>query len=157
MKSNKEQVLEEKFSMFSDKDFDEMKALGLSEDEIESIKNACAIVDTAEKLPKNIDKFFEKFNKVFPADVGKAMEVWTNLPKTDPKFFEELICLMECLKVVSVETPKVEKVQKQTISSEKLSEKKEEFAKMMNDFLEAYHACSPEEKEYINRYLDSKN
>lgn len=82
-----------------------IEACGLNAEEVAEIEGALALADTAEMLPENEDKIYNKIEKVIPDDIDKGIEFIGELSNKDPKFFAQLVALTEINDSVREEPP----------------------------------------------------
>ena len=68
---------------------------GLSEEEIEILRDASAIVETMNILPDDPNELFAKYNAIPTTTYGESVEYVMNLAKTDPKFFAQLMAVTD--------------------------------------------------------------
>ena len=88
-------------------------------EEIELLKDADALCDTADMLPDDADKFIDKIVKEFPDDYDGAWKKFAEIMQKDPKFFAQIIALNEISNSVSEDKPAI--VQK--LSTEQIKSK----------------------------------
>ena len=74
----------------TDEEFDILKANGMSDKDIAVLKEAFAVSQTVDMIPDNVDAFLNKVEKYFPDDAGETLKKVLDLPKTDPKFYQQL-------------------------------------------------------------------
>lgn len=94
-------------TLFTDK---ELAELDFTPEEIETIETAEAISQAVDVMPdsdKELDAFFEKYDATFPpsVDVEATFNKFMNLPKTDPKFFEQIIAMSALIDTVEQVPP----------------------------------------------------
>lgn len=149
---NNELKLNEGPSIFSEEDYADMKAnYGITDEEIEILRDANALVTTAKLVPDDADKLFAKYDKIFAGkNAPETMKTFFELAEKDPKFLVQLVSAIELAEQVSEETPaKVEKVSTTEITSQVDEENRENIQQAVNDFIEIYHELSDEERKVL--------
>ena len=92
----------ERKPFFSEED---IKKLGLTEEEAQGFEDAMAITETIELLPDDEDKFEAKFESTLPDDFSQGMDMFPELIKKDPEFVTQLFALYEVVGMVSEVPP----------------------------------------------------
>lgn len=134
--------------LFDERDFEEMRKLGITEDEIETLQNADAIKQTVDMLPaeKDLPKFMAKVKELFAGkNPGQEIMNFLHLAETNPEYFLQIFALFEVLDIhenVPADV-KVEKISRTDIETEDKAILKES----VQDFLSIYNSLSPEEKK----------
>ena len=101
MKKKDENVLSEEL----------IAACGLTPEEVVEFEDALNLAATAELLPDNEDKLYNKIDKVFPDDIDKGIELIAKISNKDPDFFTQLVALTEVNDSVREDPPaKIEKL-----------------------------------------------
>ena len=91
MENNQTQLLNEE-------DFEKLKQKGLTDAELENLKDALDIVDLANELPDDVTDLLNKIENYFPKDnVGQTVDMFMQLPEKDPEFFRQIIGLQAFL------------------------------------------------------------
>ena len=139
--------------LFSEEDFEEMRKLGISEDEIDTLKNADAIKQTVDLLPdeKHMAKFMASVRKTFAnKDIGKELMKFLELSKKDPEYFLQVIALFEVSDINDF-TPKasIEKVSVAQVSAEVDQVQKDDLKASFLKLMESIKALPEEEKKRL--------
>lgn len=101
MKKKDENVLSEEL----------IAACGLTPEEVVEFEDALSLAATAELLPDNEEKMYNKIDKVFPDDIDKGIDLMVEISKKDPDFFTQLVALTEINDSVRENPPaKIEKL-----------------------------------------------
>lgn len=134
-------------SMFTEKDYEDLKKYGITDAEIEVLKDANVMVETAKLVPDNTDKFFEKYKKIFANKDGSAsMKTFFELAEKDQKFFVQLVSAIELADKVEVEKPaEVQKISLAELDEEQTAQ----YADEIKELLAAFKKLSPEEQKYV--------
>ena len=147
MKANKSNA-----PLFEESDFEEMRKLGISEEEIETLKNAATIKATADMLPaeKDLAKFMANVKNQFSGkDPGKEITEFFELAEKNPEYFLQIFALFEVLDIHDNEgvapAAAVEKISTDAIETEE----KEQLKESVKDFLAVYNTLSEEEKKLL--------
>ena len=128
---------------WSDADFSKMREYGISEKEIQNLKDTVAIVETAKLVPDNIDLLLDKFDKTFPNDMVEAAKKFYELASENPLFFTQLVAAIDLAEIV----------QRQLHVNE--VKEKQELENALNEFVDAYKNLSPEEKELFAKNFEN--
>ncbi len=140
---NNELRFDEGASLFTDSDYEDMKKYGITDEQIETLKDAESLVATAKLVPNNVNKLLDAVNKVFPNDIKGAMERYVEVAQKDPKFLAQLLATIELAEQVEVVKPaSVEKITAGEISSQETANAKD----AVKEFLDVYKSLSPAEK-----------
>ena len=89
---------------------EEIKTLGLSQEEVDTLDYASYLCDTADILPEEPEKVFEVMDKKLPEDYTKGVEKMFEMAEKDPKTLEQLLALYEVANSVKEVEPTVEKL-----------------------------------------------
>lgn len=89
---------------------EEIKTLGLSQEEVDTLDYASYLCDTADILPEEPEKVFELMDKKLPEDYTKGVEKMFEMTEKDPKTLEQLLALYEVANSVKEVEPTVEKL-----------------------------------------------
>lgn len=89
---------------------EEIKTLGLSQEEVNTLDYASYLCDTADILPEEPEKVFELMDKKLPEDYTKGVEKMFEMAEKDPKTLEQLLALYEVANSVKEVEPTVEKL-----------------------------------------------
>ena len=89
---------------------EEIKTLGLSQEEVNTLDYASYLCDTADILPEEPEKVFELMDKKLPEDYKKGVEKMFEMAEKDPKTLEQLLALYEVANSVKEVEPTVEKL-----------------------------------------------
>lgn len=89
---------------------EEIKTLGLSQEEVDTLDYASYLCDTADILPEEPEKVFELMDKKLPEDYTKGVEKMFEMAEKDPKTLEQLLALYEVANSVKEVEPTVEKL-----------------------------------------------
>lgn len=151
MKSTKQNA-----PLFDERDFAEMKKLGISEEEIETLQNADAIKQTVDMLPaeKDMAKFMAKVRQQFAGkDTGKEIMEFLALAEKNPEYFLQIFALFEVLDIHDNEAPevKIEKIQNSDLDAQN----KEILKESVKDFLEVYKTLNADEKKLFLEKIKS--
>ena len=138
-------------SMFTESDYEDLKKYGITAEEIEVLKDANAIVTTTKMVPDNVDKFFEKYTKIFANKDGSAsMQTFFELSQKDPKFFLQLVAAIDVADKVSVDQPAgVEKVSVSEIEKVNTAETNAQIGAELNQLLADFRKLSPAERKSV--------
>ncbi len=156
---NNELKLNEGPSIFSEEDYADMKAnYGITDEEIEILRDANALVTTAKLVPDDADKMFAKYDKIFAGkNAAETMKTFFELAEKDPKFMVQLVSAIELAEQVSEETPaKVEKVSLTEVAGEQSAEQAEAAGDFLGQALAAFSALSPEDKSAVMAELKKR-
>ena len=146
--------IQEVESMFSEADYEALRARGATEDEIEILKDACAICDTADMVPDDTDKFIEKVQKLFPGkNVGKELVNFFALAEKDPKFFMQVISMFDMYDAYTEENSKVEKLSIKDINIQKSTEDNKEVVSAFKGIIDVMNNLSEEDKKVVSAYI----
>lgn len=89
---------------------EEIKTLGLSQEEVDTLDYASYLCDTTDILPEDPEKVFEVMDKKLPEDYTKGVEKMFEMAEKDPKTLEQLLALYEVANSVKEVEPTVEKL-----------------------------------------------
>lgn len=156
---NNELKLNEGPSIFSEEDYADMKAnYGITDEEIEILRDANALVTTAKLVPDDADKLFAKYDKIFAGkSATESMKTFFELAEKDPKFWVQLVSAIELAEQVSEEAPaKVEKVSLSEVAGEQSAEQTEAAGDFLGQALAAFNALSPEDKKAVMAELKKR-
>ena len=156
---NNELKLNEGPSIFSEEEYADMKAnYGITDEEIETLRDANALVTTAKLVPDDADKMFAKYDKIFAGkNATEAMKTFFELAEKDPKFLVQLVSAIELAEQVSEDAPaKIEKVSLTEVAGEQSAEETENFENFVADALDAFRKLSPEDKSAVMAELKKR-
>ena len=156
---NNELKLNEGPSIFSEEEYADMKAnYGITDEEIEILRDANALVTTAKLVPDDADKLFAKYDKIFAGkSATESMKTFFELAEKDPKFLVQLVSAIEIAEQVSEEAPaKVEKVSLSEVAGEQSVEEAENFENFVAEALDAFRKLSPEDKKAVMAELKKR-
>ena len=147
--------------LFTESDIEEMRKLGLTDEEFDTLQNAEAIVQTIDMLPpeKDLAKFVALVSKIFPGkDTGKEITDFFTLAQTHPDLFVQIAAFYKVLQIDTFKAPVAvaEKVSLDDISVEKDNQEKEELKKSFMELVEAIDKLPPEEKAKLKESFGKK-
>ena len=155
---NNFEVIKEEYCGMTPTDFEKLKEYGVSPEEIENLKDACALSDTVDLLPKNLAKFFKKYNEVLGSNltVAQHIEKQLMLSQTDPKFFVELGAVLAVLHpdIPNGKAVKVEKITRTDISVEEAKEEAARLEKQIASLVKSFNELSPSEKKGVLDFIN---
>ena len=160
MKNNKNnvEIIKEEYCGMTNADFEKLKDYGVSPEEIENLKDACALSDTVDLLPKNLTKFFKKYNEILSANltVAQHIEKQLMLSQTDPKFFVELGAVMAVLhpEIPNGKAVKVEKITRTDLSVQEVKEETARIEKQVAELVKSFNELSPAEKKGVLDFIN---
>ena len=118
-------VLENDPILFSE---EELKASGLTQEELDILQDATALVDTADLLPEEIDGILDRIEKEIPNDFQAGLAKLGEIGKNDPAFFKQIMALYEVTNsVTTMPPPKTEKLSIEDLQNAASNEKLEEL------------------------------
>ena len=79
--------------LFTEADFEEMLKDGMSEEDIEVIKDAMALAETVDLLPNDITKLTDLI-EALPDEYGQAVEAISALAEKNPRLYAEFMALV---------------------------------------------------------------
>ncbi len=128
-------------------DYEEMRKLGVSEEDIQTLKNAMVIKETVDMLPANVEKFVSSVRQIFAGkDTGKEIMNFFSLAEKNPKAFMQVYAFFETMEIATnVEPSNVSKVTLDDIKKHK----NQELENGVNDFVNSYNKLSKEDKEIL--------
>jgi hypothetical protein len=94
MENNQSQLLNEE-------DFEKLRQRGISEAEIETLKESLGLVEAANVVPDDATALLERIENYFPKDDAvKTAEMFFELAEKDPEFFMQIIAMQTLIGVV---------------------------------------------------------
>ena len=94
MENNQTQLLNEE-------DFEKLRQRGLSEAEIENLRESLDLVESAKVVPDDVDALLERIENYFPKDdASKTAQMFFELADKDPDFFMQIVAMQALLGVV---------------------------------------------------------
>ena len=139
--------------LLDESDIEEMRKLGLTDDELDTLQNAEAIVQTVDFLPdgKDLGKLATYIAKLFPGkNVGEEITNFFNLAEKNPDLFLQIAMFYKVLEIEK-NTPVAvaEKISLADIEAEKDNQNKEELKKSFLELVKAIDELPAEEKAKI--------
>lgn len=102
---------------------DLIEKYNFTEEELELIKDAQALVETADMLPDDPDKFMNKLEKAIPNDFDAGWKALAEIAKKDPKFMSQIVALNEISNsVVEEQPPVIEKLSTEQVKEQEADE-----------------------------------
>lgn len=147
--------------LLTESDIEEMRKLGLTDEEYDTLQNAETIVNTVDMLPpaKDLAKFATLVSKVFPGkNVGEEITNFFTLAQTNPDLFVQIATFYKVLQIDTFKAPVAvaQKVTLEDISVEKDNQEKEELKKSFMELVEEINKLSPEEKAQLRDSFGKK-
>ena len=88
--------IEEKFDvLLTEQDYKNLAKDGLTEEEIEILKDASAIAETLNILPDDVGEVFNKYEQMPTKTYGETIEGLIAIAQRDPKFFAQLMAITD--------------------------------------------------------------
>ena len=155
MKKNVQEVE----SMFSEADYEALKANGASDEELEILRDACAICDNVDMIPENDEKFIDKLNKIFVGkNPGKDVANFFALAEKDPNLFLQIVALFNAYDAYTEDAPaKVEKITLDAIEAQKDAEVEQEVVNYIKEVAEIMNGLSEEDRTAVTEYFKNNN
>lgn len=110
---------------------EELAILGFSNEELEEIQDAQALVQTTETLPEEPDKILSKIDKTIPNDLNEALLKIAEISNSDPEFAKQLVAMNEIFGEVKPEVSQVKKVSSEEMKNELVKEDLEKIKSLL--------------------------